>query len=131
MFLIKQAIRGDQPVGEGIFYFEMKTNEPLYGTAVMLGFATTHTQLHFENFAYVNLIGIDSHSWGLCHKGLIWHNGKSHTYTNPIFDKNIHLGALINTYQQTIRFYLNGVDLGLAFRYFYETIYAQGNMVFD
>lgn len=109
-------MRGNRPVGDGIFYFEVKVNEPLYGTAVMIGFGTAGTRLHYDNFEYVNLIGIDAGSWGLCHKGRLWHGGKSRPYQQPMFDKDNHIGALINTFDKSIRFFLNGNDLGLAFR---------------
>lgn len=82
----------------------------------MLGFGTSETRLHYENFEYVNLIGNDAHSWGLSYKGFVWHNGKYKSYCQPFFDKNLRLGALINTYDGTIRFFLNGKHLGLAFK---------------
>lgn len=108
-------MRGNRPVGDGIFYFEVKSNETLYGTAVMVGFGTKATRLHYDNFEYVALIGMDTNSWGMCHKGQLWHAGRSRPYHEPVFEKDSRIGALINTYDNTIRFYLNGKDLGLAF----------------
>lgn len=109
------GVRGSKPVGEGIFYFEVKTNETLYGTAVMIGFGSGLTRLHYDNFEYVNLIGMDTLSWGMCHKGNLWHAGRHRPYCEPIFERDNRIGALINTYDQTIRFFLNDQDLGLAF----------------
>ena len=65
------GIRGNEEARSGIHYFEVLVREPLYGTAVMIGYGTDEVKLHYENFDYVNLIGNDAHSWGLCHKGLI------------------------------------------------------------
>ena len=82
----------------------------------MLGFGTSETRLHYDDFEYVSLIGMDAKSWGLSHKGFIWNNGRYKSYCEPFFDKDLRLGALINTYDQTIRFFLNRNDLGLAFK---------------
>lgn len=109
------GVRGSKPIGAGIFYFEVRSNEPMYGTAVMIGFGSSVTRLHYDNFDYVNLIGMDKQSWGMCHKGRLWHDGKSRPYCEPIFEKYNRIGALVNTYDQTIRFFLNDQDLGLAF----------------
>ena len=30
--------------------------------------------------AFVNMLGEDEHSWGLSHKGLLWHGARHKTY---------------------------------------------------
>lgn len=82
----------------------------------MIGFGTKNVRLHYENFDYVNLIGNDNESWGISHRGELWHSGVSKSYCEPFFDKNNRIGALINTYDKTISFFLNGKYLGIAFR---------------
>lgn len=111
------GVRGDTPLISGIHYFEVLVKEPLYGTAVMIGFGTDEVRLHYENFDYVTLIGKDSNSWGLCHKGYLWHNGTSKYYCEPFFDKDTIIGVLLNTYDRTVNYFMNGNHLGTAFRY--------------
>lgn len=108
--------RGSQPVTSGVYYFEILVKEPLYGTAVMIGYGTDEVQLHYENFDYVHLVGKDSNSWGLSHKGFMWHNGKSKHYCEPFFDKDVVIGVLLNTYTKTLEYFLDGEYLGVAFR---------------
>jgi SPRY domain-containing SOCS box protein 3 len=110
------AIRGETPITDGIHYFEVLVREPLYGTAVMVGYGTEEVKLHYDNFDYVNLVGNDENSWGLCHKGTVWHNGKSKYYCDPFFDKDIIVGSLLNTHDKTLHYFLNGNYLGIAFR---------------
>ncbi|XP_066509709.1 SPRY domain-containing SOCS box protein 3-like [Hoplias malabaricus] len=89
------GVRGSFSYGE--HYWEIEFLEPPYGTSVMVG------------------VGMDSESWGLSYKGLLWHNGKSRKYTEPFYDKNTVIGVLLNRTAGTLTFYRNGDNLGLAF----------------
>lgn len=82
----------------------------------MVGYGTDEVPLHYDNFDYVNLVGKDSNSWGLSHKGTIWHNGVHRRYCEPFFDKDILVGVLLNTHDKTLHYFINGVYHGLAFR---------------
>ena len=110
------GVRGTQPATSGIYYYEVKVTEPLYGTSVMFGYGTEETRLHYDNFDYVNLIGKDANSWGLSHKGTIWHNNKSQSYCEAFFDKETIVGVLLNTFEGTIEYFINGKCMGCAFR---------------
>ncbi len=112
------AIRATQPAGSsGMHYFEVLVREPLYGTAVMIGYGTDEVKLHYDNFDYVNLVGNDEDSWGLCHKGTTWHQGKSTNYCEPFFDKDTVVGVLLNANDRTLHYFMNGNYLGVAFKY--------------
>ncbi len=82
----------------------------------MVGYGTEETKLHYDNFDYINLVGKDSNSWGLCHKGTIWHQGAFKKYCDPIFDKDSLIGVLLNMHDKTIHYFLNGCYLGMAFK---------------
>jgi SPRY domain-containing SOCS box protein 3 len=115
------AVRGTESAARaGIHYFEVLIREPLYGTAVMIGYGTDEVKLHYDNFDYVNLVGgADAVSWGLSHKGLVWHDGKSRRYCEPFFDKETRVGVLLNTHDKTLHYFINGNYLGVAFEYVY------------
>lgn len=117
------GVRADRAAGAGVTYFEVLVKEPLYGTAVMIGFGNANVRLHYENFEYVFLVGNDQNAWGLCHKGLVWHNNRSKAYCEAFFDKGHRIGALLNTYDRTISFFLNGQHLGVAFRLVYRFLF--------
>lgn len=59
--------------------------------------------------------GMDAEGWGLSHKGVLWHNGKSKKYTEPFYEINTVIGVLLNCSTGTLTFYHNGENLGLAF----------------
>jgi len=109
------GVRGDKPVECGISYFEVLIKEPLYGTAIMIGYGTKDTKLHYDNFDYINLVGKDFNSWGLCHKGTVWHNGNYKKFCEPILEKDSLIGVFFNSHNKTIHYFLNGYYLGLAF----------------
>ena len=46
---------------------------------MMFGVGTKSARLHVD--AFVNMLGEDSRSWGLSHKGFLWHAGKQRAYT--------------------------------------------------
>ena len=83
----------------------------------MIGFGTGETKLHYDNFDYINLVGKDSNSWGLCHKGTIWHNGVSKKFCDAFFDKDTTVGVFLNLHTKSMHYFLNGYYLGVAFTY--------------
>jgi SPRY domain-containing SOCS box protein 3 len=120
-----KGVRGNKGFKTGIHYFEIKCNESLYGTSVMFGIGTESIRLHYENYDYVNLIGKDDKSWGLCHIGTIHHNNIKKEFCEPFFDKDSTIGMLIDLYQGTLHYFLNKKYLGIAFTGIFprETIY--------
>lgn len=109
------GVRGNKPIESGVHYFEVLIKEPLYGTAIMIGVGTEDTKLHYDNFDYINLVGKDKNSWGICHKGTLWHDGVSKKYCEPFFEKDSLIGVFLNLHNKTMHFFLNGYYLGLAF----------------
>ncbi|XP_036391765.1 SPRY domain-containing SOCS box protein 3 [Megalops cyprinoides] len=81
----------------------------------MVGLGTNKALLHTGDFQFINLLGMDRESWGLSYKGSLWHGGKSRKYTEPFYDKMTVIGVLLNLHAGTLRFYKNGISLGLAF----------------
>jgi hypothetical protein len=109
------AVRGNKPFLNGIHFFEICFKEPLYGTSIMIGLATKECCLHYENFEYCNLIGLDSNGYGLSHKGYLWHNNESKKYCEPFFDVNTSVGCLVDMYKKKIHYFINNEYMGVAF----------------
>lgn len=107
------GVRGTKGFTRGEHYWEITFLEPPFGTSVMVGVATKKAILHTDNF--VNLIGLDGESWGLSHKGQLWHQGASRPYCRPLYEERVVIGVHLNLYDGTVHFYRNGVNLGLAF----------------
>lgn len=80
----------------------------------MFGIGSKAARTHVD--AFVNMIGEDEHSWGLSHKGYIWHNGICREYTRA-FKENVEttVGIFFDGVAGTIHFYKDGRCLGLAF----------------
>lgn len=81
----------------------------------MVGLGTADCSLHYENFDYCNLVGKDSNSYGLCHKGTIYHQNMAKKYCEPFFDKETVVGVLVDFSQRKIHFFVNKQYLGVAF----------------
>lgn len=82
---------------------------------MMFGIGTKAAALHANSF--VNLLGADEHSWGLSHKGVIWHGGTGQRFTK-CFKENLAttIGLLFDGVHGTLTYYKDGVCLGVAFR---------------
>lgn len=82
---------------------------------MMFGICTENAELHANSFK--NLLGEDNHSWGLSHKGLIWHGGIGLRYTK-CFKENqaTTVGLLFDGIDGTLTYYKDDVCLGVAFR---------------
>ncbi|XP_043561443.1 SPRY domain-containing SOCS box protein 3 isoform X2 [Chiloscyllium plagiosum] len=109
------GVRGTKGFIHGEHYWEVKFLEPPYGTSVMVGAGTRHAHLHLGNYTFINMLGMDSESWGLSHKGITWHDGHSRQYTEPFYEKATIIGVDLNLYDGTMTFYKNGCNLGVAF----------------
>ncbi|XP_048463328.1 SPRY domain-containing SOCS box protein 3 isoform X2 [Rhincodon typus] len=70
------GVRGTKGFIHGEHYWEVKFLEPPYGTSVMVGAGTRNAHLHLGNYTFINMLGMDSESWGLSHKG--WSTPISH-----------------------------------------------------
>ncbi|KAL1124111.1 hypothetical protein AAG570_001881 [Ranatra chinensis] len=81
----------------------------------MFGVGTDRARLHANRF--VDLLGEDTNSWGLSHKGFLYHSGVHTPYTRP-FRENIAttVGILFDGVAGTLTYFKDGVSLGVAFR---------------
>ena len=108
------AVRGDKILNDGIYYWEVKVSQRLFGTSMMFGIGTANTRLHVD--AFVNLLGEDQWSMGLSHKGLAWYNGTWKQYTKPFRENEATtIGLLFNGPKGTLTYYKDGECLGVAF----------------
>lgn len=108
------AVRGDKILNNGIFYWEIKVSQRVFGTSMMFGVGTANTRLHVD--AFVNLLGEDQWSVGLSHKGLAWYNGTWKQYTKPFREnESTTIGLLFNGLKGTLTYYKDGESLGVAF----------------
>lgn len=82
---------------------------------MMFGIGTKKARLHADSFT--NLLGEDNNSWGLSHKGLLWHRGRWYHYMKP-FRENVAttIGILFDGIAGTLTYYKDGICLGVAFR---------------
>lgn len=79
-----------------------------------LGIGTKHARLHVD--AFVNMLGEDEHSWGLSHKGLVWHKGIWRQFTKPFRENEAtSIGLLFDGIKGTLTYYRDGINLGVAF----------------
>ncbi|XP_007885827.1 SPRY domain-containing SOCS box protein 3 [Callorhinchus milii] len=109
------GVRGTKGFNHGEHYWEIEFLEPPYGTSVMVGAGTRRALLHTGNYQFINMLGMDSESWGLSYKGTIWHDGQSRQYTEPFYEQATIIGINLNLYTGTMTFYRNGQNLGVAF----------------
>jgi SPRY domain-containing SOCS box protein 3 len=107
------AVRGNKAFTHGQHYWEVKLSD-VYGTSMMVGVGTKDAVLHTSNYEYVNLIGRDNNSWGLSHKGEIWHNGQKKKFCEPFFDSTV-IGILLDLDQGNLSYFKNKEHLGVAF----------------
>ena len=109
------AIRGDRPLMKNAFtYWQITISDRIFGTSIMIGVGKKEAKT--KSIGYVNLLGIDENSWGLSHKGLIWHNNCSKQFTNA-FDENkcVKIGCLFDGYKGRLAYFINDVYMGVAF----------------
>ena len=108
------GVRGTKSLNGGRFYWEIKISRRIFGTSMMFGIGTKKARLHVDGF--VNMLGEDINSWGMSHKGLLWHGGKYRQYTKP-FQKNVAttIGVFFDGLEGTLTFYKDNICLGVAF----------------
>lgn len=108
------GVRGNRCLNGGVYYWEVRVSSRVFGTSMMFGIATSSARLHVD--AFVNLLGEDEESWGLSHKGLVWHAGRARVYTTPFKENEATtIGVLFDGLEGTLSFYKDGVCLGPAF----------------
>lgn len=82
---------------------------------MMFGVGTRSTRLKSTKF--LNILGEDKNSWGLSHKGLVWHNGIGYNYTTRFIEnQSTRIGILFDGVAGTLTYYKDGECLGVAFR---------------
>lgn len=111
------AVRGSQPINRlaDYHFWEITVFDHIYGTSVMFGVCTKQQPLYENDFC--NLIGLDSSGWSLSHKGTIWHNNKSAQYTDTFpIRQTLTIGLLYNRIRGELSYFLDGKNLGIAFR---------------
>ncbi|KAK7792549.1 hypothetical protein R5R35_008652 [Gryllus longicercus] len=109
------AVRGTRVLNNGRYYWELRVSQRVFGTSMMFGVGTRRARLHVD--AFLNLLGEDEHSWGLSHKGLLWHAGRWTHYTKPFRENEATtVGVLFDGVAGTLSFYKDGASLGVAFR---------------
>ena len=71
----------------------------------------------------VNMLGEDEASWGLSHKGLLWHGGRHKQYIK-CFKENIAttIGLYFDGVAGTLTYFKDGVCLGVAFTGLHEVV---------
>ncbi|XP_064606715.1 SPRY domain-containing SOCS box protein 3-like [Liolophura sinensis] len=108
------GVRGTRILNYGKHYWEIKISQRIFGTSMMFGIGTQRARLHVD--AFVNMLGEDGQSWGLSHKGLLWHNGKWRQYTKPFKENEATtVGLLFDWNQGTLTYFKDGLSLGVAF----------------
>ena len=108
------AVRGNKTLNYGVHYWEVSVSQRVFGTSMMFGVCTKHARLHAN--AFLNLLGEDDQSWGLSHKGLLWHDGKWKQFSRPFRENQpTTIGMLFNWYRGTLSYYKDGELLGVAF----------------
>ncbi|XP_046675420.1 SPRY domain-containing SOCS box protein 3 isoform X1 [Homalodisca vitripennis] len=109
------GVRGTRILNNGRYYWEVQVSQRIFGTSMMFGIGTKKACLHKNVFT--NLIGEDENSWGLSHKGLIWHRGLWVQYTIPFRENQATtVGILFDGVEGTLTFYKDNKCLGVAFR---------------
>ncbi|OWF46173.1 SPRY domain-containing SOCS box protein 3-like [Mizuhopecten yessoensis] len=108
------GVRGSQVLNDGRHYWEIKVSQRIFGTSMMFGVGTRRARLHVD--AFVNMLGEDGQSWGLSHKGLLWHSGRWRQYTTPFKENEATVvGMLFDGNEGTLSFFKDGTYLGVAF----------------
>jgi len=109
------GVRGTRTLNKGRYYWEINVTQRIFGTSMMFGIGTKKARLHVD--AFVNMLGEDDQSWGLSHKGFIWHKGIWRQYTKPFRENEATtIGLLFDGIKGTLSYFKDGVSLGVAFR---------------
>lgn len=120
------AARSTRPLTKGKHYWEItvsdrKEEAPFRG--IMFGIGTAKTPLKFPH-GWFNLLGENQHSWGLCHRGFLYHHEHDHFHPCCYYQRycesipttgDVTIGMYYNGIDGTLEYYRNGVSLGIAF----------------
>ncbi|XP_022913635.1 SPRY domain-containing SOCS box protein 3 [Onthophagus taurus] len=108
------GVRGTRILNNGRYFWELRITQRIFGTSMMFGIGTKKSKLHANSFT--NLFGQDDQSWALSHKGLLWHSGKTYSYTKPFQEnQSTRIGILFDGIAGTLTYYKDGECLGVAF----------------
>ena len=94
------GVRGTRVLNRQRCYWEITILERVFGTSMMTGIATKQARVHVDTFK--DLLGEDKNSWGLNHKGFLWHAGEAKRYTEQFKEsettniRTIEYGFTIN-----------------------------------
>lgn len=98
------SVRGEKALDGRRYYWELKLADRVFGTSIMFGVGTGHTRLHANMF--INLLGENEDSWGLSHKGVLWHRGRWSKYTQPFRENEATvIGLLYDGVAGTLTYY--------------------------
>uniref|UniRef100_A0A914VJY8 B30.2/SPRY domain-containing protein n=1 Tax=Plectus sambesii TaxID=2011161 RepID=A0A914VJY8_9BILA len=114
------GIQGDKRLTrDTIAYWEVFVSHRVFGTALMFGIGAKQGYLYANDFCH--MIGDNAHSWGLCHKGLLWHGSISVRFCEPFEEfKPTKIAMLFDGPAGTLRFWKDDQDLGIGFANMFE-----------
>lgn len=109
------AVKSDMPLKRNCYtYWEIDVSDRLFGTSIMIGLGNSKASL--ESNAFINLLGFDENSWGLSHKGKLWHNNNTKQYCDEFEENNsVTIGCLFDGYNGRLSYFKNDQYLGVAF----------------
>ena len=109
------AVKGTKALNGTRSFWEIELSHRVFGTSISFGVSAKATR-NFRN-QFMNLVGSDDLSWGLSHKGILWHNGEYRQFTKPFAENTAtKIGILFDGFEGTLRFFKDNEDLGVAFR---------------
>ncbi|XP_019641695.1 PREDICTED: SPRY domain-containing SOCS box protein 3-like [Branchiostoma belcheri] len=108
------AVRATKPIDKnGVHYWEIRVSDRLFGTSMMFGIGSSKTRVNLYDF--INVLGENEHSWGLNHKGILWHKGVDRPFAEP-FAENTPTTVGLLYCKGTLTYYRDGKCLGEAFK---------------
>jgi SPRY domain-containing SOCS box protein 3 len=111
------GLRADCPLKRNTYtYWQVTISDRVFGSSIMVGIG--RRQARTKSTGFLNLLGSDDNSWGLSHKGFLWHNNESKRYCND-FDENkaVKIGCLFNGFNGELAYFVNDVYMGIAYRH--------------
>lgn len=102
-------VRGNTELKSDLHYWEIKAVSPLYGTDIMVGVGHKSVDLEQYRQKFRSALGVSSNTWGLSYRGDLMHAGKSTTLEGCSFRRGSIIGVLLDLWNGSIRFYVNGI----------------------
>lgn len=109
------AVKGDMPMTDGQYFWEIKMTAPVYGTDMMIGIGTDDVDLDAYSLSFCSMLGRNSDSWGFSYMGNAHHKGNSLRY-GARFGQGSIIGVYLDMWHGTLSFYKNRKPLGIAFQ---------------